>query len=85
MARDYLLGSAIDPNPQNIKTREIAERWMWEKLIDAGAPRYEAIMTVAGIVVDYLTTHRPASAQVIKTLGGFEALNLLTKMEEDNP
>jgi hypothetical protein len=84
MARDYLLGSAMDPNPKNKEIRTTVERRIWQRLSDAGAPSYDAQMVASGIVIDYLTTGRAESGSMITTLGGRMALPLLTQMMEEN-
>ncbi len=84
MARDYLLGSAMDPNPANKDVRQTVERKMMEKLADAGATRFEASMVASGIVVEYLTTGRYQARALIRFLAGNDSLYLLAKMKEDN-
>ncbi len=84
MARDYLLGSAMDPNPANKDIRQTVERKMVQRLIDAGASRFAAVDVAAGIVINYLTTGRYPARMLIRFLAGSDSLYLLAKMVEDN-
>lgn len=82
MERDYIIGSASDPNAANRETRTKIESAVKRALHTAGLTRMTALEAASDLIVGYLTKGSNEGLKLVGSLAGEAIAELLVQLRQ---